>query len=82
MEELTLRRFIFNEVMSVKLVEKSDAQSTKWFVIVSTLDDEEDEDNLVFEKQFADKESALTALQYKYSCLLGLVEWKLQNNNI
>lgn len=74
MEELTLRRFIFNEVMSVKLVEKFDAQNTKWFVIVSTLDDEEDEDNLVFEKQFADKESALTALQYKYNCLLGLVE--------
>lgn len=74
MDKLTLRRFIFNEVLVLKLVEQTNAQATAWAVIIATLDDNENEDNLVFEEQFANKNAAETVFQNKYNCLLGLVE--------
>ena len=74
MDKLTLRRFIFNEVLVLKLVEQTNAQATAWAVIIATLDDNENEDNLVFEEQFANKESAEIVFQNKYNCLLGLIE--------
>ena len=74
MVKLTLKRFIFNEVMSLKLVEQTNAQTTTWVIIVATLDDNENEDNLVFEEETAYKDTAETIFQNKYNCLLGLVE--------
>lgn len=74
MEKLTLRRFIFNEVLVLKLVEQTNIQATTWAVIVATLDDNENEDNLVFEEQVANKDAAEIIFQNKYNCLLGLVE--------
>ena len=74
MDKLTLKRFIFNEVMSLKLVEQTNTQTTTWVVIVATLDDNENEDNLVFEEETAYKDTAETIFQNKYNCLLGLVE--------
>lgn len=74
MDKLTLRRFIFNEVLVLKLVEQTNAQATAWAVIIATLDDNENEDNLVFEEQFVNKSAAETVFQNKYNCLLGLVE--------
>lgn len=74
MDKLTLRRFIFNEVLVLKLVEQTNAQATAWVVIIATLDDNENEDNLVFEEQFANKGAAETIFQNKYNCILGLVE--------
>lgn len=74
MDKLTLRRFIFNEVLVLKLVEQTNTQGTMWAVIIATLDDNENEDNLVFEEQFANKSAAETIFQNKYNCLLGLVE--------
>lgn len=73
MEELTLRRFIFNEVMSVKLVEKSDATDTKWSIIVSTLDDEELDNNLVSEFTTTSKGTAFSTFEQKVNLLTGLV---------
>lgn len=74
MEKVTLRRFVFNEVLVLKLVEQTNAQATTWAVIVVTLDDNENEDNLVCEDQFITKENAEIVFQNKYNCLLGLVE--------
>ena len=74
MDKLTLRRFVFNEVLVLKLVEQTNAQATTWAVIVVTLDDNENEDNLVCEEQFITKENAEIVFQNKYNCLLGLVE--------
>lgn len=74
MEKVTLRRFVFNEVLVLKLVEQTNAQATTWAVIVVTLDDNENEDNLVCEEQFITKENAEIVFQNKYNCLLGLVE--------
>lgn len=74
MDKLTLKRFIFNEVMSLKLVEQTNTQTTTWVVSVTTLDNNENEDNLVFEEETAYKDTAETIFQNKYNCLLGLVE--------
>lgn len=74
MDKLTLKRFIFNEVISLKLVEQTNAQATTWSIIVATLDDNQEEENLVFEEQTAYKDVAETIFQNKYNCLLGLVE--------
>ena len=74
MEKVTLRRFVFNEVLVLKLVEQTNTQATTWAVLVVTLDDNENEDNLVCEEQFITKENAEIVFQNKYNCLLGLVE--------
>lgn len=74
MDKLTLRRFIFNEVLVLKLVEQTNVQATTWAVIVATLDDDQEEENLVFEEQVANKSAAETIFQNKYNCLLGLIE--------
>ena len=74
MEKVTLRRFVFNEVLVLKLVEQTNTQGTMWAVIVATLDDNENEDSLVFEERVASKGAAETIFQNKYNCLLGLVE--------
>lgn len=74
MDKLTLRRFIFNEIFAVKLVEQTNSQATTWTVIVATLDDNQNEDNLVFEEETAYKDTAEAIFQNKYNCLLGLVE--------
>ena len=58
----------------MKLVEQTNAQATTWAVIVVTLDDNENEDNLVCEDQFITKENAEIVFQNKYNGLLGLVE--------
>ena len=73
MEKLTLKRFIFNEVISLRLIEQSNMQGTVWIVFVDTLNDDQEEENLVCEEQFANKESAEIVFQNKYNCLLGLV---------
>lgn len=74
MENLTLKRFIFNEVMSIRLIERSNVQNTPWTVFVDTLNDDEEEENLVFEEEFSSRENAEIVFQNKYNCLLGLVE--------
>lgn len=74
MEKVTLRYFVFNEVLVLKLVEQTNTQGTMWAVIVATLDDNENEDSLVFEERVANKGAAETIFQNKYNCLLGLVE--------
>lgn len=74
MEKLTLKRFIFNEVMSIRLIERSNVQNTTWTVFVDTLNDDEEEENLVFEEEFSSRENAEIVFQNKYNCLLGLVE--------
>lgn len=74
MEKLTLKRFIFNEVLSLRLIEQTNSQGTIWTVFVDTLNDDQEEENLVFEKQTANRDTAETVFQNKYNCLLGLVE--------
>nr|DAD67066.1 MAG TPA: hypothetical protein [Podoviridae sp. ctBev14] len=74
MEKLTLKRFIFNEVLSLRLIEQTNSQGTIWTVFVDTLNDDQEEENVVFEEQTANKDSAETVFQNKYNCLLGLVE--------
>lgn len=74
MEKLTLKHFIFNEVISIRLIEQTNMQGTVWIVFVDTLIDDQEEENLVYEEQFANKESAEIVFQNKYNCLLGLVE--------
>lgn len=74
MEKLTLKRFIFNEVMSLRLIEQTNSQGTIWTVFVDTLNDDQEEENLVFEEQTANKDTAETVFQNKYNCLLGLLE--------
>lgn len=74
MEKLTLKRFIFNEVLSLRLIEQTNSQGTIWTVFVDTLNDDQEEENLVFKKQTANRDTAETVFQNKYNCLLGLVE--------
>lgn len=72
--EKMLRQFIFNEAVSLNLIEITDVQGTKWAINVYTLDDEQRAEKLISEEHFAIKDSALTIFQNKYNCLLGLVE--------
>lgn len=74
MEKLTLKRFIFNEVMSLRLIEQTNSQGTTYIVFVDTLNDDQEEENLVFEEQTANRDTAETVFQNKYNCLLGLLE--------
>lgn len=74
MEKLTLKRFIFNEVLSLRLIEQTNSQGTIWTVFVDTLNDDQEEENLVFEEQTANRDTAETVFQNKYNCLLGLLE--------
>lgn len=74
MEKLTLKRFIFNEVMSLRLIEQTNSQGTTWTVFVDILNDDQEEENLVFEEQTANRDTAETVFQNKYNCLLGLLE--------
>ena len=74
MEELTHRRFIFNEVISLNLIEKTNHKGTFFEVTIATLDDNQEEDKLVYEEEFPSKEGALIIFQNKYNCLLGLVK--------
>lgn len=74
MEKLTLKRFIFNEVLSLRLIEQTNSQGTTWTVFVDTLNDDQEEENLVFEEQTANRDTAETVFQNKYNCLLGLLE--------
>lgn len=74
MEKLTLKRFIFNEVMSLRLIEQTNSQGTIWTVFVDTLNDDQEEENLVFEEQTANRDTAETVFQNKYNCLLDLLE--------
>ena len=74
MEKLTLKRFIFNEVLSLRLIEQTNSQGTTWTVFVDILNDDQEEENLVFEEQTANKDTAETVFQNKYNCLLGLLE--------
>lgn len=74
MEKLTLKRFIFNEVMSLRLIEQTNSQGTTWAVFVDTLNDDQEEENLIFEEQTANRDTAETIFQNKYNCLLDLLE--------
>lgn len=73
MEKLTLKRFIFNEVISVRLIEQTNMQGTVWIVFVNTLNDNQEEDNLVYEAIELSREDAIALFNDKILIMSDLV---------
>lgn len=73
MKELTLRKFIFKEVLSVDLEEISDTSGTRYEVNVYTLNDEQEPQNLVYKFEAQSLGVALSTFKNKVNMLTGLV---------
>jgi len=73
MEELTLRRYVYMEVMSVDLTKVSDRDGTHYEVTVNTLDDNQEEDKLVYEFKSLILQDVIEVFNTKVSLMSGLV---------
>lgn len=72
MEQLTLRRYDFMEVMSVILIEMTDDEGTKYTIKVTTLNDELEEDKVLHRFNTQSKGTAFSTFEHKVNMLNGL----------
>ena len=73
MEQLILRRYDFIEIMSVILTEFTNHEDTRYEVTVITLNDDLEEDKLVYRFKTQSKGTAFSTFEHKVNMLTGLV---------